>query len=89
MEYINKEVNEFGKDDIYNSSYSYLEYKKVLQICLIKAYLALDNKNIILKNKIYDKIERDSIDIEEILNYHNENILLLKSERLSIYGSCK
>ena len=89
IEYINKEVYELGKDDIYNSSYSYLDYKKILQINLIKAYLALDNKNIILNNKIYDKIEKDNIDLQELLNYHNKNILLLKSERLNIYGDSK
>ena len=89
LEYINKEVYELGKDNIYNSSYSYLNYKKTLQINLIKAYLALDNKNVLLKNKIYDKIERDNIDLQELLNYHNKDILLLKSERLNIYGDSK
>ena len=88
LEYINKEIIKIGKIDIYNSSYSYEEYKGILQKNLIKAYLSLDGENILLKKKIHDKINENNIE-ENILEYHSKKLIILKSERLEIYGSSK
>lgn len=88
LEYINKEIIKIGKIDIYNSSYSYEEYKGILQKNLIKAYLSLDRENILLKKKIHDKINENNIE-ENILEYYSKKLIILKSERLEIYGSSK
>lgn len=87
-EYINKEINQIGKSDIYNSSYSFEEYKGILQRNLIKAYLNLDKENILLKKKIYDKILEDNAR-EELLTYQNPKILNIKGEKIEVYGSSK
>ena len=88
IEYIHPEIKKIGKIDIYNSSYSYEEYKGILQRNLLKAYLLLDRENFLLKKKIYDKIMENNID-ENILNYQNPHVIMLDSERIEIYGSSK
>ena len=88
LEYINREIREIGKSDIYNSSYSYEEYKGILQRDLLKAYLALDRENILLKKKICDKIMENNME-EDILEYLNPNIITLQAERYELYGSSK
>ena len=85
IEYINKELNKIGILDN-DDNYMYFEYKKILQINLIKAYIVLDKENILLKRKIYDKIKEN---IEEILSYQNDNIISLDLERLNLYESSK
>lgn len=87
-EYINKEISQIGKSDIYNSSYSFEEYKGILQRNLVKAYLNLDKENILLKKKIYDKILEDNAR-EELLTYQNPKILNIKGEKIEVYGSSK
>lgn len=88
LEYINREIREIGKSDIYNSSYSYEKYKGILQRNLLRAYLALDRENILLKKKICDKIMESNIE-EDILEYINPNIITLQAERYELYGSSK
>ena len=88
LEYINREIREIGKSDIYNSSYSYEEYKGILQRDLLKAYLALDRENILLKKKICDKIMENNME-EDILEYLNPNIITFQTERYELYGSSK
>ena len=85
IENINKELNKIGILDN-DDNYIYFEYKKILQINLIKAYIVLDKENILLKRKIYDKIKEN---IEEILSYQNNNIISLDLERLNLYESSK
>ena len=83
---INKEIKNINKNDLYTTDYAWNNYRTLLQNCLIRAFYNITSDNIYLNTLIHDIISN-----EDINNYliKDKNIILLRSERLELYGSSK